>query len=353
MGSGMLQSLLSMANRKDGEVRPQIAKVTPVAAIAGGEFQIRGKCFAKSARPRVSFGEVDAPVVIGSDSFVIARVPETASVGELIIRNGEEASQAWTCEIGIQIVEGVHPVANPAVDAAGNIFTTLSGSRGQKTPASVYKTDLNYNTKPFLTDVMNATSLAFDREGFLYISSRYDGIVYQVTPAGAMSVYVEGMGVATGIAFDPDENLYVGDRQGTIFKISRSRQIYVFATVEPSIAAYHLAFGPDHHLYVTGPTTSSFDSVYRVAPTGDVDTFYRGLGRPQGMAFDAEGRLYVAASLGGRRGVVRIGADRQPELFLSGPNIVGLAFTPSRSIVVATNGLLYRVDAGIKGMSLP
>jgi hypothetical protein len=349
----MLQSLLSMGNRKDGDVRPQIAKVTPIAAIAGGEFQIRGKCFAKSARPRVFFGEVDAPVVIGSDSLVIARVPETASVGELIIRNGEEASQAWTCEIGIQIVDGVHPVANPAVDAAGNIFTTLSGSRGQKTPASVYKTDLNYNTKPFLTDVMNATALAFDREGFLYISSRYDGIVYQVTPAGSMSVYVEGMGVATGIAFDPDENLYVGDRQGTIFKISRSRQIYVFATVEPSIAAYHLAFGPDQHLYITGPTTSSFDSVYRVAPTGDVETFYRGLGRPQGMAFDAEGRLYVAASLGGRRGVVRIGADRQPELFLSGPNIVGLAFTPSRSIVVATNGLLYRVDAGIKGMSLP
>ena len=342
-----------MANRKDGDVRPQIAKVTPVAAIAGGEFQIRGKCFAKSARPRVFFGEVDAPVIIGSDSLVIARVPETASVGELIIRNGEEASQPWTCEIGIQIVDGIHPVANPAVDEAGNIFTTLSGSRGQKTPASVYKTDLNCNTKPFLTDVMNATALAFDREGFLYISSRYDGIVYQVTPAGSMSVYVEGMGVATGIAFDPDENLYVGDRQGTIFKISRSRQIYVFATVEPSIAAYHLAFGPDQHLYVTGPTTSSFDSVYRVAPTGDVDTFYRGLGRPQGMAFDAEGRLYVAASLGGRRGVVRFGADRQPELFLSGPNIVGLAFTPSRSIIVATNGVLYRVDAGIKGRPLP
>jgi hypothetical protein len=127
----------------------------------------------------------------------------------------------------------------------------------------------------------------------------------------------------------------------------------VFATVEPSIAAYHLAFGPDQHLYVTGPTTSSFDSVYRVAPTGDVDTFYRGLGRPQGMAFDAEGRLYVAASLGGRRGVVRFGEDRQPELFLSGPNIVGLAFTPSRSIVVATNGVLYRVDANIKGKPLP
>ena len=147
-----------------------------------------------------------------------------------------------------------------------------------------------------------------------------------------MSVYVEGMGIGTGLAFDREDNLYVGDRSGTIFKISRQRQIYVFATVEPSIAAYHLAFGPDDHLYVTGPTTSSFDCVHRVSPDGAVEIFYRGLGRPQGMAFDAEGRLYVAASLAGRRGVVRIDQDRKPELFLSGPNIVGLAFLPSRAL---------------------
>ena len=127
------------------------------------------------------------------------------------------------------------------------------------------------------------------------------------------------------------------------------RQIYVFATLEPSIAAYHLAFGPDGYLYVTGPTTSSFDSVYRMSPNGDVDVFYRGLGRPQGIAFDAEDRLYVAASSGGRRGVVRFGQDRKPELFLSGPGIVGLAFTPSRSVAVTTTNALYRVDAGIQG----
>ena len=148
----------------------------------------------------------------------------------------------------------------------------------------------------------------------LYISSRYDGIVYQVTPNGNMSVFVEGMGVATGIAFDGEQNLYVGDRSGTIFKISPDRQIFVFATLEPSIAAYHLAFGPDGYLYVTGPTTSSFDSVYRISHAGEVEVFYRGLGRPQGMAFDEEGRLYVAASIAGRKGVVRIyaGPARRP-----------------------------------------
>jgi sugar lactone lactonase YvrE len=235
------------------------------------------------------------------------------------------------------------------VDRFGNIYSTFSGSRGQKVPVAVYKVDLNFNLKPFINDMMNATSLVFDREGMLYISSRFDGFVYQATPTGNMSVYVEGMGVATGIAFDDEENLYVGDRSGTIFKISPNRQIYVFATLEPSISAYHLAFGPDRYLYVSGPTTSSFDSVYRISHEGSVETFYRGLGRPQGMAFDTEGRLYIAASVAGRKGVVRIGQDRKPELFISGPGIVGLAFTPSQSIVVSTTNALYRIDVGIKG----
>jgi len=340
--------------RKESEGKPQISQITPPAAIAGGEFQIRGKGFAKAERPHVLLGEVEAPVIIGSDSFIIARVPEAASVGEIIIRSGEQNSPAYTCEIGIQIADGVHPVANPAVDATGAVFTTFSGSRGQKTPVSVFRIDLNYNLKPFLSEIMNATALVFDREGLLYVSSRYDGVVYQATPDGNMSVYVEGMGVGTGMAFDADDNLYVGDRQGTIFKISRTpRQIYVFATLEPSIAAYHLAFGPDGYLYVTGPTTSSFDTLQRVSPAGDVEVFYRGLGRPQGMAFDEANRLYVAASLQGRRGVVRFNEDRTPELFLSGPGIVGLAFTPSRTMVVATNSALFRVDAGVKGRPLP
>ncbi len=338
-----------MALRKSSNGKPEIAQVTPEAAITGGEFQISGKGFARSDRPRVTIGDVKAPIVIGSDSFVIVRVPEGASAGDLVVENGEQASQAWTCDIGIGIADSLHPVANPAVDRFGNTYTTFSGSRGQKVPVAVFKIDLNYNVKPFINDLMNATGLVFDNEGVLHVSSRFDGIVYQVSPNGNMSVYVEGMGVATGLAFDEENNLYVGDRSGTIFKISPNRQIFVFATLEPSISAYHLAYGPDRYLYVTGPTTSSFDSVYRISHDGDVETFFRGLGRPQGMDFDAEGNLYVAASVAGRKGVVRIGTDRQPELFLSGPGVVGLSFTPSKTMVVATTNALYRVDVGIKG----
>jgi sugar lactone lactonase YvrE len=341
-----------MALRKSADSKPQISEVTPPAAIAGGELRIRGKGFAKQDRPRVSIGEMGAPVIIGSDSLVIARVPEGATAGDVVIQSGSAASDAWACDIGVLVAESLHPVANPAIDAFGNIYSTFSGSRGQKVPVAVYRVDLNFNLKPFINELMNATSMAFDPQGMLYISSRYDGIVYQVTPNGNMSVFVEGMGVATGIAFDTHQNLYVGDRSGTIFKISPDRQIFVFATLEASIAAYHLAFGPDEYLYVTGPTTSSFDAVHRISNAGEVATFYRGLGRPQGMAFDDEGNLYVAASLSGRRGVVRINSVGEASLFLSGPGIVGLAFTPSRSLVVATTNALYRVDVGIKGRPL-
>ena len=145
-----------------------------------------------------------------------------------------------------------------------------------------------------------------DRADNLFVSCRHDGTIHRVSPDGRAEEWIEGMGVATGIAFDPQENLYVGDRSGTIFKISPTREIFVFATLEPSFAAYHLAFHPSGDLYVTGPTTSSFDRVYRVNQAGEVTSFFRGLGRPQGLAFDRDGNLYVAACHAGNRGIVRI-----------------------------------------------
>jgi len=167
-----------------------------------------------------------------------------------------------------------------------------------------------------------------------------------------MSAYAEGMGVATGIAFDREQNLYVGDRSGTIFKIARDRQTFVFATLEPSVSAYHLAFGPDQSLYVTGPTTSSYDAIYRIDPHGDGSLFFRGLGRPQGMAFDASGNLYVAASFTGKRGIVRITPDKQATLCVSGQNLVGLCFAPGRAAVLATTSAVFHLSWNIQGLPL-
>ncbi len=247
----------------------------------------------------MTIGEMERQLVISSDSFLIARVPEGASAGDLVRRSNGKSSESWACDIGVLLAENLHPVSNPAVDNFGNIYTTFSGSRGQKVPVAVYKIDLNLAMKPFIAEMMNATGLAFDDQGMLYISSRHDGFVYQVTPAGSMSVYVEGMGVATGLAFDGQHNLYVGDRSGTIFKIGPDRQIFVFATLEPSMAAYHLAFGPDGYLYVSGPTTSSFDAVHRISEHGEVEVFYRGPRLPARHGFRTRrATSAVASSIG-------------------------------------------------------
>jgi len=98
---------------------------------------------------------VGAPVIIGSDSFVIARVPEGATAGELVIESGANTSESWACDIGVQLADSLHPVTSPAVDSFGNIYTTFSGSRGQKFVA-VYRIDLHFNIKPFINELMNA-----------------------------------------------------------------------------------------------------------------------------------------------------------------------------------------------------
>ncbi len=334
--------------------QPRIESIDPAFALPGGEVRISGSSLtaAKAERPVVRFGEFEGAIIVGSQQFIVARVPEGAASGEVVVSTNGKQSNPHRVGVAVPIADSLHPVANPAVDNEGNVYATLSGSRGQKTPVAIYRIDLHQNVKPFVQEMMNATGLAFGRDGSLYVSSRYDGTVYRVARNGAMSSYAEGMGIATGIAFDREGNLYVGDRSGTIFKIDRNRQIFVFAMLEPSVSAYHLSFDSRNNLYVSGPTTSSFDSVYRIDPHGEVGIFYRGLGRPQGLAFDVHDNLYVAASLNGRRGIVKITPDGKASLAIAGYNLVGLAFAPGGSVVLATNNGVHYLAWGVHGRSL-
>src|SRR5882757_6705088 len=312
-----------LLGKKNVNGHPHIEGVHPSAALPGGEVRIVGKSLRphELRRPQVRFGDVEGAVVISSDEFLVARVPPGASSGPVVVSTNGTASNPHQIKVAATIAENLHPVTNPAVDAEGNIYVTFSGSRGQKVPVAIFKIDTNYNVKPFVTEMMNASAIAFDPEGQIYVSSRYDGAVYRVAPNGTMTTYAEGMGVATGIAFDREQNLYVGDRSGTIFKIARDQQVFVFATLEPSVSAYHLAFSPTGDLYVTGPTTSSFDSVHKIDPHGTVTTFFRGLGRPQGLAFDVAGNLYVAASLAGKRGIVKLTPDAKANIEVAGQDL--------------------------------
>ena len=327
--------------------KPRIDSVCPPAAIPGGQLEVRGSGMAKGfgEQPEVRFGDVAGRIVVSADERVVVNVPEDASDGQVAIRAGKASSQPWRFSLGERLAADLHPVANPAIDSHGNVFTTQSGPRGKKTPVSVFKITSGGDVVAFLSGIVNPTGMLFQPNGTLLISSRHDGTVYAVSPDGKMEVFAEGMGVATGLAIDLEENVYVGDRTGTLFKISRDRNIYVFATLEPSVAAYHMASGQDGNLYVAAPTTSSFDAIHRIDPKGTVTVWRRGFGRPQGLAFDPANRLHLCASYRGQRGIFRVLEDGAVEQVVAGPGIVGLAFTREQDIVAVTGNSVYRIPS--------
>lgn len=353
-----LRSLLHHDTPRPGF--PQIGSISPPAAMPGGYIDVHGALLDPfdSRLPTAAIGDTPAPVILSRPTRASVYIPEGAISGDLVLHRNGHASNPFDVRIAVPMAENLHPVANPAVDADGNVYATLSGSRGQATPVSIFKIQRDFQVTPFVRDIMNATGLAFDPDGFLYASSRAEGAVYRVSPEGAITTFAEGMGIATGIAFDRDGNLFVGDRSGTIFKIGRgdsagkSGEIFVFATLEPSIAAYHLAFNDAGTLFVTGPTTSSNQAIHAIDRDGNTTVFYQGLGRAQGMAFDVDGNLYVAASLHGQRGIIRITPSGEASVAVSGNNLVGLAFLEDGNAALATRNALYHVALDIEGRKL-
>jgi sugar lactone lactonase YvrE len=333
---------------------PHVNSITPPAAMPGGEVQLHGTHLdpGSSRIPHATIGDVFATISLSRPTRATVRVPDGSISGDLIVHRNGETSNPMNLRVAVPMAENLHPVANPVVDANGQVFTTFSGSRGQETPVSIFRIQRDFQMLPFVRGLMNPTGLAFDQAGTLYASSRAEGTVYRISAEGELETYAEGMGIATGIAFDRDGNLYVGDRSGTIFKINQQREIFVFATLEPSIAAYHLAFDDTDTLYVTGPTTSSNQAIHAINRDGDTSIFYQGLGRAQGMAFDVDSNLYVAASLHGQRGIVRITPSREASLAVSGNNLVGLAFVEDGCAVLATRDSLFHVALDIEGRDL-
>jgi sugar lactone lactonase YvrE len=333
---------------------PRIDHVVPPAALPSGEVQLIGANLGPHSfgPPAVLVDGQPAHIFMSRPTRLSFRVPETASTGLIEVRTPAGAGNTAPLRIARQLHEGLHPVTSPAISASGMIYSTISGQRGKQTPVSVVRISPDGRGTPFVTGILNATGLAFSPEGDLYVTSRAEGNVYRVDPGGEFTVYTEGMGVATGAVFDRDGNLFVGDRSGTIFKINPERQIFVHATLEPSMAAYHMTVDAEGTLYVTGPSLSSNEAVWAIDEHGDKREYFRGLGRPQGLALAADGDLYVVASLQGRRGLVRIRPDGIATLALAGQNLVGVAFSSLGTVILTTNDAVFEVDLGVEGLML-
>lgn len=321
-----------------------INSIQPLKAAPGGRVTLAGAGLRVDPPPAVTIGSEPARVVFASSSRIVIQIPAELDAGPAPVRVNGLAGERFFVSIAGQWATGLHQVDNPVFDEQGHLFVTFSGTRGQDSPVSIFRVTLAGPREPFATGIVNATSMAFGPDKALYVSSRFEGAVYRVASDGTHEQIASELGVACGLAFGADGWMYVGDRSGTVFRV-RDGRAAPFATLPPSIAAFHLAMSPAQELFVSAPTLSPYDHLFRISRTGEVSELPIRFGRPQGVAFSPDGVLHVVDALAGASGVYRLPhLDRPPELVVSGAGLVGLAFGPSGEMVVVSNDTAYRFE---------
>ena len=169
------------------------------------------------------------------------------------------------------------------------------------------------------------------------MSSRFDGAVYRVDDDGSHEQVASELGVACGLAFDDDGWMYVGDRSGTIFRV-RDGAATPFATLPPSVAAFHLAMSPSSELFVTAPTLAPTTTSTASIGSGEVRTLPHALGPAAGAGVRARRHAARRSTRWPARAASTGFAisTAEPELVVSGDALVGVAFGPQGELVVAS-----------------
>jgi DNA-binding beta-propeller fold protein YncE len=308
------------------------AKTVMVSTIAGGE---KGFADAMGSDAKFAF-----PVGIASDAAGNLYV---ADIFNHRIRKITQAGKVSTLAGGEKgFADGVGSDAkfddpvSIASDAAGNLYVADFGNHRIRkiTPAGEVST-LAGGEEGFADDIgINAkfyrpSGIAIGAAGHLYVAEFGNHRIRKITPAGEVSTlaggeegFADGIGgdamfsYPSDIAIDAAGNLYVADTvNDSIRKITPAGEVSTLAGGERGFAdgiendakfdrPYGIAIDAAGHLYVADRDNHR---IRKITPAGEVSTlaggeegFADGVGsdarfyRPNGIASDAAGNLYVA-----------------------------------------------------------
>ena len=224
----------------------RITAVRPLWAVEGGRVTIIGDGFGLEPRPpRSDRRRAGAAVALASRQSLTVIVPAGLDGGHTAVRVDSAPGETAYVEIGAPLATGLHQVDNPAFDRRRQPVRDLQRvARPADAGVDLRRAAATAAREPFVVDLPNPTSMAFDREGRLHVSSRFDGSVHRVEPDGryrplpptsasrAASPSIATATSSSAIDRDPSSAFATGEAK-------------ILATLPPSVAAFHLAFGPD------------------------------------------------------------------------------------------------------------
>jgi sugar lactone lactonase YvrE len=191
----------------------------------------------------------------------------------------------------MSIVSGLAWPQGLAVDSGGFIYLAESSNN------RILKISRQGQVSTFAA-VQNPSMLTFGRDGNLYASLFNARTVVRIASTGAVSTFSTGYFDTEGLAFDRIGslgNLYVVNNfDTTLSKVGPTGGTATpFATL-PTQYNIGLAVGPDDNIYVAG-NAGTTGSVTKITPSGVKSVFATFPEKPNGIAFDRNGYLYVAA----------------------------------------------------------
>ncbi|MCC5466647.1 NHL repeat-containing protein [Pelosinus baikalensis] len=160
----------------------------------------------------------------------------------------------------------------------------LPSETGQDQIADAIHTDTNT-----IDGFRSPTAIAFDSAGTMYVANWSGGTVERITRNGQRSVLASISGSPAGLACDAAGFVYVSDYKDSIYRVSPSGDISVYAKGLHTPTG--IAFNRKGDLLVTNRSSGE---IVRVESGGKSSIIARGLHTPVGVVEHADGSLYVA-----------------------------------------------------------
>jgi hypothetical protein len=207
--------------------------------------------------------------------------------------------------LAIDSKDNVYIASNATYDDFG-IFLLGSDPRAHVTKATPQGTMSIFVSEGVLGDV---TGLAVDPQDNLYVAdgngngnngSTPRNMVWKVSPQGTIAPFISGINNPTGLAFDSAQNLYVASfADRAVYKYSTTGAFLSVVTSGLPDSPYGVAVDKSGNLFIAGFGINGADAygtrIYKITPQGQRSIFVdAGFPDPYSLVFDRIGNLYAS-----------------------------------------------------------